>query len=131
MSVSVIFPQSVSVDNLAVGLTLAVARIGMSANEMDVISDSLKKCDHETIYTVASSLGELHGRKLAAEFMTYSELVKNGSPDCFMISRPGDKAACACFIDGSLLCPDPALAPDDHQKLTVIIPVNQPEAVVQ
>lgn len=125
MSVKVTLPLSISISDLSLGLCLVIGRHDMKQPEIRAMREALMKFDHETLYNAALLVGESNGRKLAAEHMTFENVVKNGSPDCFMISRPGDKPVCACMCRGELISPTPKLAPDNGQKLVVILPVNQ------
>ncbi len=125
MTVKVALPASVPISDLAMGLCLVVGRHDMKQPEIRAMHEALQKFDHETLYAGASLVAESNGRKLAAEHMTFENIVRNGSPDCMMINRPGDKAVCACMCRGELICPNPKLAPDNGQKLIVILPVNQ------
>lgn len=121
----VVLPTTISIKDLAMGLCLVVGRHDMKRAEIQVMHEALQKFDHETLFAAAVLVGEKNGRQLAAEHMTFENIVQNGNPDCMMFNRPGDKDVCACMCRGELICPDPKLAPDNGQKLVVILPVNQ------
>jgi hypothetical protein len=131
MNHKVMLPKTVSILDLSMGLCLVAGRHDMKQPEIRAMHEALQKFDHDTLFPAAVAVAEKNGRQLAVEIMTFQQLVNNGTPDCMMFNRIGDKAVCACLCGGELVCPNGDMAPEPDQKVVVILPVNQLLSVLQ